>query len=76
MICPVRQSIRLVHRASRLVVHGKIKPGKVEEPPSLTAVELLYCHEILQVLVVHPDFKLVMSTFQEMAPVFQSSDNC
>jgi hypothetical protein len=61
---------------SRSVVHGKIKPGKVEGPPSLVVVELLCYHKVLQVLVVHPDFKLVISTFQEMAPVFQSSDDC
>jgi hypothetical protein len=76
MVCPVRQSIGLAHRASRSVVHGKIEPGKVEGPLSLTAVELLCCHEVLQVLVVRPDFKFVMSAFQKMAPVFQSSDDC
>jgi hypothetical protein len=58
------------------VVHGEIKPGKVEGPSSLATVKLLRCHEVLQVLVVRPDFKLVMSAFQEMAPVFQSSDDC
>jgi hypothetical protein len=57
-------------------VHGEIEPGKVEGPSSLVAVELLCCYEVLQVLVVHPDFKLVTSTFQKMAPVFQSSDDC
>jgi hypothetical protein len=76
MVHPARQSIRLAHRASRLVVHGKIEPGKVEGPLSLAVVELLCCYKVLKVLVVHPDFKLVTSTFQEMAPVFQSSDDC
>jgi hypothetical protein len=58
------------------MVHGEIKPGKVEGPLSLATVEFLHCYEVLQVLVIHPDFKLVTSTFQEMAPVFQSSHDC
>src|SRR5882762_567486 len=76
MVCSAGQGIGLAHRTSWSVVHGKIKPGKVMGPPSLAAVELLRCHEVLQVLVVRPDFKLVTSPFQEMAPVFQSSDDC
>src|SRR6266403_2728983 len=76
MVRPARQSIGLAHRASRSVVHGKIEPGKVEGPPSLTAVELLCRHEVLQVLVVRPDFKLVMRAFQEIAPVLQGMDDC
>jgi hypothetical protein len=76
MVCSGGQSIELAHRTSRSVVHGEIKPGKVEGPLSLATVELLCCHEVLQVLVVRPDFKLVTSTFQEMALVFQSSNDC
>ena len=58
------------------VMHGEVESGQVEGPPSLAAVEFLHGHEVLQVLVIHPDFKLVMGAFQKMAPISQSSDDC
>src|SRR5882724_388483 len=61
---------------SRSVMHGEVESGYVEGPPSLTTVEFLCRHEVLQVLVVRPDFNLVVGTFQEMAPVLQSSHDC
>lgn len=75
MVCPTGQGIRLAHRASWSVMHGKVKPRKIKGPLGLMMIELFCCHEILQVLVVHPNFKLVSSTFQEMVQVFQSSDD-
>jgi hypothetical protein len=60
---------------SRSVMHGEVEFGQVEGPPSLVAVEFLRGHEVLQVLVICPDFKLVMGAFQKMAPIFQSSDD-
>ncbi|KIM83337.1 hypothetical protein PILCRDRAFT_69665, partial [Piloderma croceum F 1598] len=67
--------IGLPHRMSQSVMHGEVESGQVEGPPSLAAVEFLRSHEVLQVLVIHPDFKLVMRAFQKMAPIFQSSDD-
>jgi len=51
------------------MVHVKVEPGEVKRPTSLAAIEFLRCHEVLKVLVVCVDFKLVTSSFQEMAPV-------
>ena len=41
----------------------------------MATVEFPCCHEVLKVFMVCPDLKLVMSTFQEMMPVFQGMDN-
>jgi len=42
---------------------------------SLVTVEFLSCHEILQVLVVRPDFYQIPGSFQEMPLLFQCADD-
>ena len=39
-------------------------------------VEFLCCHEILQIPMVRPYLNFMLCSFQEMAPLLQSSDNC
>ena len=41
----------------------------------LTTVEFLGRHEVLQVLVVHPDLHWVSGSFQEMPLLFQHTDD-
>ena len=38
-------------------------------------VEFLSCHEVFQVLVVHPDLYWVLGSFQKMPPLFQCVDD-
>jgi len=38
-------------------------------------VEFLSRHEVLQILVVHPDLYRVLGSFQEMPPLFQYTDD-
>ena len=57
------------------MMHGEIESGQVEGPLSLAAIEFLCHQEVLEVLVVHPDLKLVVGTFQEMVPILQCSDD-
>ncbi|KAG6869884.1 hypothetical protein C0992_001696, partial [Termitomyces sp. T32_za158] len=54
---------------------GEVEVGEVQGPPGLAAVELLGHPEVLQVLVVRPDFELVPRTLQEMAPLLQGLDD-
>jgi len=42
---------------------------------SLATVEFLTRHEVLQVLVVHPDLDWVLGSFQEIPPLFQCVDD-
>ena len=39
-------------------------------------VQLLGCHEVLQVLVIHPDFALVFCALDEVLPLLEGSDDC
>jgi len=57
------------------MVHGEVEPGQVEGLLGLVMVEFLCCHKVFHVFVVHPDFKLVVGTFQKMAPILQSLDD-
>jgi len=41
----------------------------------LTTVKFLGHHEVLQVLVVHPDLHWVSGSFQEMPLLFQPADD-
>jgi len=58
------------------MMHGEVESGQVEGPLSLAAIEFLCHHEVFEVLVVCPDLKLVVGTFQEVVPILQCSDDC
>jgi len=47
----------------------------VQRPTGLATVEFLSHHEVLQVLVVHPDFYRVSSSFQKVPLFFQGADD-
>jgi len=41
----------------------EVKASQVQRPTGLTTIEFLSCHEVLQILMVHPDFYQVPSSF-------------
>ena len=47
----------------------EVEAGQVERPSGLVPVELLGRPEVFQILVVRPDLKLVLGTFQELSPL-------
>jgi len=49
--------------------------GQVQGPTSLAMVEFLSHHEVLQVLVVHPDLNWMLGSFQKVSPLFQHADD-
>ena len=53
----------------------EVKVSQVQKPTGLAMVEFLSHHEILQVLVVRPDFYWVLSSFQKVPPLFQCVDD-
>ena len=75
MVRPVRKGVWFTHRPSRFVVEREVKAGEVERPSGLPPVQLLGCHEILQVFVICPDLALVFCAFDEVSPLLESSDN-
>jgi len=53
----------------------EVEASQVQRLLSLVTVEFLSCYEVLQVLVVRPDFHQVTSSFQKMPPLFQCTDD-
>jgi len=54
----------------------KVEAGEVEGPSGLPPVQLLSRHEVLQVLVVRPDFALMFRAFDKVPPLLEGSDDC
>ncbi|KAG5338852.1 hypothetical protein C0989_005822, partial [Termitomyces sp. Mn162] len=65
----------LSHAPARLVVQGEVKVGKVEGLLGLSVVELLGHPEVFEVLVIGPDLKLMLHTFQEVLPLLEQLDD-
>jgi len=53
----------------------EVEASQVQRPLGLATVEFLSRHEVLQVLVVCPDFHWVTSSFQKVPPLFQRPDD-
>ena len=53
----------------------EVKASQVQRPTGLATIEFLSRHEVLQVLVVHPDFHQVPSFFQKVPLLFQHVDD-
>ena len=53
----------------------EVKASQVQRPTGLTTVEFLGRHKVLQVLVIHPDFYQVSSSFQKVPSLFQCMDD-
>jgi len=53
----------------------EVEASQVQRPTGLATVEFLGCYKVLQVLVVHPDFYRVSSSFQKVPPLFQRADD-
>src|ERR1700727_199865 len=57
------------------MVESEVKSGQEQRPSSLSSVQFLGCHKVLQIFVVCPYLEGVLSPFQIMSPLFQCSDN-
>jgi len=54
----------------------EVEAREVKRPSGLPLVQLLGCHEILQVLVVCPDLTLMFCALNKVPPLLEGSDNC
>jgi len=52
------------------VMKQEVESSQMQEPMSLVMVKFLGCHEILEVLVVGPDFHWMGCAFQKVPPLF------
>jgi len=55
---------------SGVMMKQEVESSQMQEPTSLTTVKFLGCHEILEVLVVGPDFHQMGCSFQKVPPLF------
>jgi len=53
----------------------EVEASQVQRPLGLATVEFLSCYEVLQVLVVRPDFYRIPGSFQKVSPFFQCADD-
>jgi len=53
----------------------EVKASQVQRLTGLVTVEFLSRYEVLQVLVVYPDFYQMLSSFQKVPPLFQHMDD-
>ena len=53
----------------------EVEASQVQRPLGLAMVEFLSHHEVLQILVVRPDFHRMASSFQKVPPLFQRTDD-
>ena len=63
------------HEASWAINQLEVEASQVQRPTGLATVKFLSRHEVLQVLVVHPDFYWVPGSFQKVPPLFQHVDD-
>jgi len=54
----------------RIVVKQEVKPNQMQGLTGLITVKFLGHHEILEVLVVGPDFYRMGRSFQKVPPLF------
>jgi len=56
VISSPRQYVQFAHSTSRAMIKQEVESSQIQRPTSLVMVKFLGCHEILEVLVVGPDF--------------------
>jgi hypothetical protein len=62
VIGPSGQGIGLPHTFTRPVVQDEVKPGKEKGPPGLPLIDFFCGHEVLQALMISPDFEPVLGS--------------
>jgi len=70
VISSPRQCILFAYSTSRAVMKQEVESSQMQGPTSLAMVKFLGCHEILEVLVVGPDFHWMDCFFQEVPLLF------
>src|SRR5258707_7850253 len=64
-----QQGIRSAHLPSRLVGQDEVKPGEVQGPSCLAAVQFVGLLEIRQVLMICVDLELLIRPLKEVPPL-------
>ena len=70
MISSPRQYVQFAHSTSGAVMKQEVESSQMQGPMSLATVKFLGHHEILEVLVVSPDFHQMGRSFQKVPSLF------
>ena len=70
MISSPRQCVQFAHITFGAVMKQEVKSSQMQGPTSLATVKFLGRHEILEVLVVSPDFHRMGRSFQKVPLLF------
>jgi len=70
MISSPRQCVRFAHSTSGAVMKQEVESSQMQRLTSLTMVKFLGRYEILEVLVVGPDFHQIGRSFQKVPLLF------
>ena len=57
------------------MVEDEVESGEVKGPPSLSSIEFLGLHEVLEVFVIRPNLKGLTCALQEVSPLFQGPND-
>ncbi len=68
VVCALTKQVGLLVGGSGFVVEREVILGEFCDPPSLPSVDLLRLLEVLEVLVIHPDFKVLCSAHEVVSP--------
>ena len=74
MVWPPGQSICFI-KSSWFVCDGEVKLGEKQGPAGLAAGKFLFCSEVGEVVVVHPDFKKLRMSFKVVTEGFKGMDD-
>ena len=70
MISSPQQCVQFAHITSGAVMKQEVESSQMQGPTSLATVKFLGRHEILEVLVVSPDFHRMGRFFQKVPLLF------
>jgi len=70
IISSPQQCVQFAYSIFRAVMKQEVEPSQMQGPTSLMTVKFLGCHEILEVLVISPDFYQMGCSFQKVPLLF------
>ncbi len=63
-----RKKVSFLVKGAGLVSKGEVVFGQLSDPSCLSSVQLLWFSEILEVLMIHPDFNVYGGAHEVVAP--------
>ncbi len=72
VICSSRQKVSFLVGSASFMMEGEMIFCQLDDPSGLSSVYFLGLSEILEVLVIHPNFKVLVCSHEVVSPFFES----